>query len=372
MEYRPDAVMKQGRSEERMRLINIFAGFLLLAGLIGCASIGPATVARDRFDYITAISESWKAQILLNLVKLRYGDAPVFLDVASVITQTGYQGIVGVSGSWLQNPFSSSAGVTATGTYGEKPTITFLPISGEKFARSLMTPIPPAVILNFLQSGYPADLVLRLTVHAINGIHSRFGGSARTREADPEFYPLVEKLRNIQQSGEIGMRVKKIGNQTETLIVFSKKPNPAIEADRAEVRKLLGLDPQANEFNVVYGSVAANDKEIALLTRSLIEILNDLSSYIDVPAANVEQKRTVPSPAPELVSGVPVPPLIRILSSPQKPDDAFAAVPYGQHWYSIDDRDFPSKKLFSFIMFIFTLTETGDKQGAPVITIPAG
>jgi hypothetical protein len=40
------------------------------------------TVARDRFDYITAISDSWKSQMLLNLVKIRYGDAPVFLDVA--------------------------------------------------------------------------------------------------------------------------------------------------------------------------------------------------------------------------------------------------------------------------------------------------
>jgi hypothetical protein len=58
----------------------------------------------------------------------------------------------------------------------------------------------------------------------------------------------------------------------------------------------------------------------------MIEILSDLSSHIDVPAANVEQKRTFPSPAPELVNSVPVPPLIRILSSPEKPDDAFAAV----------------------------------------------
>ena len=29
------------------------------------------------------------------------------------------------------------------------------------------------------------------------------------READPEFYPLAEKLRAIQQSGEIGLRVQK-------------------------------------------------------------------------------------------------------------------------------------------------------------------
>jgi hypothetical protein len=350
---------------------------VLTAGLNGCASIGPGTLARDRFDYATAISDSWKAQMLLNMVKLRYADAPVFLDVASVINQYGFQGTVGVSGSWFQNPAdslfgSASQNITAQGIYLDRPTITYAPLSGEKFARSLMAPIPPAAILSFLQAGYPVDLVLRLCVHAVNGIHSRFGGSARTREADPEFYPLVQKLRNIQQSGEIGLRVKKTPNQTESLIVFGRKPNPATEAERDEVRKLLGLDPTTNEFSVVYGSVAANDKEIALLTRSVLEILVDLSSYIDVPAANVEQKRTFPSPAPEVVNGAPVPGLIRILSSPQKPDDAFAAVPYRQDWYWIDDKDFSSKRLFSFIMFLFTLTDTGEKQGAPVITIPAG
>jgi hypothetical protein len=348
-----------------------FALFILLS-FTGCASIGPRTVARDRFDYITAISDSWKAQMLLNMVKLRYGDAPVFLDVASVITQTGIQGTLGVSGSWWQNPFFSSAGVTAAGTYGERPTVTYLPLSGEKFARSLMTPIPPGAVLSFLQAGYPVDVVLRLTVHSINGIHSRYGYGARAREADPEFFPLVEKLRDIQQSGQIGLRVKKSGDQVGSLLVFSKKPNPAIDAERDEVRKLLGLDPQATEFNVVYGSVAANDKEIALLTRSVLEILSDLSSYIDVPAADVEQKRTFASPAPELVNGALVPSPMHILSSPQKPDDAFAAVPYGKDWYWIDDKDFPSKRLFSFIMFLFTLTDTGDKQGAPIITVPAG
>jgi len=344
----------------------------ICVGLSGCASVGPGNVARDRFDYITAISDSWKAQMLLNLVKIRYGDAPVFLDVASVITQTGIQGTVGVTGNWWQHPYFSSTGVSALGTYGEKPTVTYLPMSGEKFARSLMTPIPPAAVLSFLQAGYLADVVLRLTVHSINGIRSRYGYGPRAREADPEFFPLIEKLRDIQQSGQIGLRLKKDGNQTETLMVFSQRVDPRVAAERAEVRKLLGLDPQSVEFNVVYGSVAANDGEIALLTRSVLEILTDLSSYIDVPAANVGEKRTFASPAPEVVNGAPVPIPLRILSSTQKPADAFAAVPYGQDWYWIDDKDFASKRLFSFIMFLFTLTETGDKQGAPVVTIPAG
>jgi hypothetical protein len=73
-----------------------------------------------------------------------------------------------------------------------------------------------------------------------------------------------------------------------------------------------------------------------------------------------------------MANGAAVPPLIRILSSPQEPADVFAAVPYGQSWYWIDDKDFASKRLFSLIMFLFTLTETGDKQGAPIITIPVG
>ena len=281
--------------------------------------------------------------MLLNLVKLRYRDAPVFMDVASVITQTGVQGTVGVTGTWRQNPFSSFAGISALGTYGEKPKVTYVPMSGKKFARSLMTPISPGAILRFLQAGYPADIVLRLAVHTSNGIHSRYGYGARAREADPEFFPLVEKLRNIQRSGQIGLRVKRTGTQTATAIVFSKKITPAIEAERDEVRKLLGLSLEADEIDVVYGSVAAHDKGIALLTRSVLEILTDLSSYTDVPAANVVQKRMFPSPAPEIVNSAPVPPPIRISALRKNPT-----------------------------MFLFTFTESGDKQGAPIITVPVG
>ena len=51
---------------------------------------------------------------------------------------------------------------------------------------------------------------------------------------------------------------------------------------------------------------------------------------------------------------------------------ASAAVAYRRDCHWIDDKDFASKWLFSFIMFLFTLTETEGKQGAPVITIPAG
>src|SRR5271167_1169371 len=58
---------------------------LALLGASGCASFGPWSVERDRFDYIQAIATSWKQQTLLNIVKMRYADTPVFLDVSQVI-----------------------------------------------------------------------------------------------------------------------------------------------------------------------------------------------------------------------------------------------------------------------------------------------
>ena len=60
-----------------------------LAGILfvsGCASLGPGSVNRDRFNYITALSDSWKQQMMLNLLKVRYSDVPIFMDFASVIS----------------------------------------------------------------------------------------------------------------------------------------------------------------------------------------------------------------------------------------------------------------------------------------------
>ena len=63
-------------------------------------------------------------------------------------------------------------------------------------------------------------------------------------------------MRKIQHASEVGMRIQKTADQDKSIIVFKKKVSPELEADVAEVRRILGLDPEAQEFTVVYGSVA--------------------------------------------------------------------------------------------------------------------
>ena len=356
-----------------VKRLSLAALLFSVLALSGCSGIGPGTVARDRFDYTAAISESWKRQMLLNIVKLRYGDAPIFLDVASIINQYQLTTDLNASFSWgfpipNQNAYNPKVGVD--GNFVDRPTITYNPLTGEKFARNLMTPVAPATVMSLIEGGYPIDLVFRILVHSVNGIQNSFGGGARARKADPEFYVILDKMRRIQTTGAVALRVKRTENREALMMVFRKRVDKEMEQEGREVRRMLGLKEEGGEFRVVYGSAPANDEEVALLTRSILEVLSDISGTVEVPADHVAEKRVLPTMEPdgEGIKGT----MIRILCSTAKPSDNFAAVPYRDRWFWIDDRDYQSKKLFSFLMFVMTLTETGGKEGAPIVTINAG
>ncbi len=68
----------------------------LTLSVTGCyRPIGPQSVARDRHLYAASLSDSWKEQTLLNIVKMRYLDPPVFVDVGNIVAS--YSLVQGVS-----------------------------------------------------------------------------------------------------------------------------------------------------------------------------------------------------------------------------------------------------------------------------------
>ncbi len=349
--------------------------FMAILFLGGCTNIGPRMVPRDRFNYNNAISNSWKEQTLLNIVKLRYGEMPLFVEVVSIVSGYTLESSASLEGTvFPDNAVEDYLSLGAAGKYTDRPTITYAPITGQKFNKSFMTPIPPKLILFLMQSGWPVDLIFPLTISSVNGLRSRTLSGANKREGDPDYYRIIELLGDIQKSGSVGMRIVKGKDQEESTVMFFYKAKlpPGIEAAIREFDSLLGLRPGWREFTVNYGLVAANDREIAMISRSMLHIMVDLSARIDVPQQHITEGRAISAQPRTDGEGRDDQRLIHIRSAAEKPDNAFTTVRYKDHWFWIDDRDFKSKRTFSFLMILFSLTESGGKEGLPMVTIPTG
>jgi hypothetical protein len=356
-----------------------FALLLPVAVLLpACATIGAGSVNRDRLAYAEALTSSWKEQTLLNIVKLRYADAPVFLEVSSVISSYQLQSQLSLLGTVSSNltPNVSDTlgrGVTlgATGIYIDRPTITYTPLQGDRFTRELLRPIPPAALFQLVQAGYPIDLTFQLALHAINGIYNRSSRPMFTRAADPEFYQVLDALRRMQLSEAFDFRLEKQAPGEVSLITFHHEVPPAAERDQQFVRRALGLNPSAQDLTLTLGALPRSDRELALFTRSMLEILLELAGRVEVPAASVREGSTYPTPPSPPGGGVRDQPLVKIHSGAEPPANAFAAVRYNGHWFWIDNGDFRSKGIFTFLLLLTSLAQTGVVPQAPVITVPA-
>ena len=338
---------------------------------MSCVSVGPKTIPRDRIEYVQALRESWKRQILLNMVALRYGEAPVFLEVASVINQYSVTGQASAGAGW-SSTLGNSQSVGIAGQYADRPTITYAPLTGEKFVRSMLTPIPPPSLIGMVQAGWPVDFVFRLAVRSMNGLKSASGARLMGTTPSPDFYRVLEALRRIQQSGVIGMRVEKRNERDVAVLFLSAKDAEVAAADIRFVREKLGLAEGADEIRVTFGAVPTDNREIAMITRSMTEVMMELASWIDIPPEHVAEGRAGPGQIATTIEGIEISALIRVHFAAEEPAGAFTAVSLRDHWFFIDDKDLPSKRVFSFLMILLSLAETGGGQAAPVVTVQAG
>jgi len=349
---------------------------LLSTCIASCSSIGPIMVPRDRVEYTDAIGNSWEQQTLLNIVKLRYGHAPVFLSITQVVT--GYQfqgtasaGLTASSFNPVTNVFGFSGTATAQSQYTDRPTIIYSPLTGVDFLQKLMTPIPPSTILFLLQAGYDAELVMPLTLDSINGL-SNAAKRGMNRPADPEFTRLVQLIRDLQLAEALQVQIErpKEGNET-SLMIFPPRKNPQAMAESRAARSILGLGLSLGRFKVYYGGYSGRDDEIAMMTRSMMQVMLELAVSVQVPQTDVVQDRVAPGQV-ELQAGHARQGLsINILSGNEAPSNAAVAVQYNHQWFWIADTDFRSKAVFSTVMLLFSISDVGIKGSGPIVTIPA-
>ncbi len=257
----------------------------------------------------------------------------------------------------------------------QSPTFTFQPVTGEQFADTFMRPLPPSELLPFVLSGLPIDVLFRLGVQSINALENATSFTRTANAGSPGFFLLLYDLRVLQIAGLVGVRLEhdtkgadKRQDPGAVYLLIAPTEDPALARVAGEARRLLGLSPQAHDAEVIYGRVPPHPGEIAILTRSMLSVLNQLGSQIEVPLVDVADGRTM-----QTIGNVGIEhrPVVVVHSGPSAPADAFTAIEYHHTWFWITDDDFDSKVAFTTVQILLALATTSKNPGT-VITIPAG
>ena len=349
--------------------------------LSSCAiRLGPRTIPAARFDYNERIARSQNDQLLLNLVRLRYRDTPVFLDVGTVIAQytldarLGSLPRIGVDGSG-----QTEVGVDIGARYSEQPTITYEPISGAEFTRRLLTPISPQTIILLSQSGWSVERLLMCCIDSINGIDNAPVASGPTPSLIPDnsrFRGVAQALRSLQLAGSLDFVLEQDQASGNTLLRVGKPDgNDSRSNALQDLRDALGLDPDIEVFRVTARSAERGRDEIILTGRSLLGALFFLSHSVDPPAEHqarglvtVAQQASDHAANWEQVSGG----LIRVSSSSSEPSGAFVRIRYRNHWFYINDADLNSKATFNLLTYLLSLQSAGHEGISAMLTVPVG
>jgi hypothetical protein len=351
-------------SHRATRPILIVAAILVLSA--GCHPVGPSAIKRDRLHYASAVSDSWKEQLLLNIVKSRYGDAPVFLDVSSVISGYTVESRVSASAEWQPTNPEDFLSLGASRVFTDRPTISYSPMTGEKFARSLMSPVPLDALMFVIQGGVSAGFIMGLMVYSFEGYHN-VGASGRGFEpADPKFQRLLELVGSLIQNRSLETEIIEQKGHAEVWLHFrSADPLKAVTKQyQAELKSLLEVPAGLDRVRVVFGSGVADPAVIGIRTRSLMQIMGVLGAGVRIQPDHLTDGSSVPVDYADISSE------FTVHSGPQKPEGAFVAVPYEGLWFWIDRQDFDSKFTLSVVTILFNFLESGSNKVPAVLTIP--
>ncbi|MBE1528694.1 hypothetical protein GGC65_003150 [Sphingopyxis sp. OAS728] len=321
----------------------------------------------DRTDYGNRLREANKEQLLLNIVAMRYGDAPLFLEVSSVISQYSREANVGVDLTLAPPSGSSDGGVAGGVVIRETPTVTYTPLSGDRFARSLLSPLPPASLLSMMESGWSAEILFPLAVRSVNGLRNGSRDPLFAEVGDGEFPLVVAALARLQRSRGLVLNIERHeANNFHAHGQIGENLSPQDQKDIAFLVRALKLpDDRMETFELVFAAAKSDPDQLAIRTRSMFEIFSELAQGVDAPVLEKGGTPLDPGAATEHVA-----PLLRVRSGAAPPSDAHAAVRFRGRWFWIDGDDAASKRTFLVAQILLSLADTSGAAAGPLVTVP--
>jgi len=343
---------------------------IICIALAGCMSAGPTLVSGSRTDYNVVLRQADDQQMLLNLVRLRYRDQAMFLEVSALNTQFSISNEVNANTELGQG--DSFLGLGGKIVAQETPTVSYTPLKGADFVQRVLTPISLDTLFLLDTAGWSSDRLLRLLVDKMNDVGNAQGANGPTPALAPayeEFKRLSFLLRQLRMDG---LYTDAIFNN-QPVLVF--EPEALDHAQYQEFTRILGLNPTKLVFPVTVAARGSGNNSIYLRFRSLVGVMYFLSQSVQVPEEDVVAGRVTvtrdaagqPFDWQRVTEGI-----LTIRSSTEPPDNASVAINYRNSWFYIDDSDLDSKSTFSLLGQVYQLQAGDAKSVAPVLTLPVG
>jgi hypothetical protein len=351
----------------------ILAAGVALAGLLsGCVQLGPKALTAGRPLYNVAVQQTESQQLLLNIIRQRYSDPVLFLDVTSIASGFTWQANAGVEGS-----YSTGDSGSATGTLGalvsESPFITYAPNTGEKFVRQMLTPVDLRTIALIVQAGWSIERVLLIIGSSVNHVRNSPGG-----KDDPnghiKFREVVSALRDLQRSGMLSVGAAE-GKDDDSGLLLLIDPAAVGSPSYRTVCESIQVACEGSPLQLRQAVGVSSDGEtMALATRSLFSSLYYLAQGIEVPETDLASgsaSRPIYAVGSPFETAGSQESIFRVLTSDQEPEFASVKVFYRNQWFYIDDRDADSKTTFALVSMLQMLQSGDTPRITPLITLPA-
>jgi len=371
-------------SASGIRISGNLPRFILLTAIAlcvaGCVQLGPELVKAGRNDYNIILQQTEDEEAILNLVRVRYGDRPLFLDVTNVSTSfTWTQGASGQGTLFDQrgNDFQrNNLGVRGELEYTERPTITYTPLGGKDFVRSVLTPADLDTLVLLSNSGWSIERLLRLMANSMNGLPNAPSASGPT-PADPPVYGdfslAAGLMRQLQKKGALRLGYQEHKGIKTPVVTIARKANDWQQT--RELRKLLGLDPQKDAYILDSKGNLPRADTIGLELRSLLGTFFFVSHGVEVPAYDSKKGHatmTSDENGKPFDWSLVVGDLVNIHSRTEQPDTdtARVAIKYRGSWFYIDDSDSSTKYTFLLLEQLAALLGGKVEKAGPLLTLP--
>jgi hypothetical protein len=393
------------------------------AVLTGCA--GPKAVRYTRIKYNEVVRDTNDEQLLLNIVRLRYADSPVFIDLPNITSQFEVSG----GGSYNGGYGNQFRGNTSLGlgqfSLRDTPTLSYHPREGREIAKSLLTPMT-AELFSLVNAGADLEQLLLMTTSDINDVPNAPRATnliPRVPDDNTDFLRGIRLLASLQQRGatELGLGTNEEndsasdpipkdavlgrdllnaakdgyayraqGNGQMTLVKRERQlflkifPQYVHSPEMQEVARIFKVTPGLAHYRIKSELAddasrklpkALEDDTIYLNMRSILQVMTFLSKGVCVPEDHVLSGVAPMTPGP---NGQPFD-WTRVTagnffvhSQKHRPRESEVAVQYRGYWFSIASNDTNSRAVLAILEILFALQESDSKSTGPLLTLPLG